>query len=160
MSFSRWRSVACFLACALGACGPIGATNLIGDAEVALARAHAADAERLAPYETTLADLYLAKAREEQGHAKYADARDLAAECVRQANLAAKKAAERRARAPAPVPAPAPAANKPAGQAPAGNREAIPAAPLVPAPLVPAPPAPAPLRLAPVTPPAPADPRE
>ncbi len=65
-----------------------------------MARAHAADGEKLAPYETTLADLYLTKAREEQGHAKYADARELAADCIKQADLAARKAVEHR-RSPA-----------------------------------------------------------
>jgi hypothetical protein len=98
------RSAACCLACALSACGPVGATSLINDAEVAVARAHAADGEKLAPYETTLADLYLTKAREEQGHAKYSDARELAADCIKQADLAARKSVEHR-RAPPSAPA-------------------------------------------------------
>jgi hypothetical protein len=104
-------------------CGPVGATSLVGDAEVALARAHAADGERLAPYETTLADLYLQKAREEQGYAHYSDAKALAADCVKVADVAAKKAAERRTSGATPL-APAatiqhPALEKAAPQQPA-----------------------------------------
>ncbi len=85
-----------------------------------MARAHAADGEKLAPYETTLADLYLIKAREEQGHARYADAKDLAADSIKLAELAAKKSVDHRASPPsgpipqatlppAPLPAPVPA---------------------------------------------------
>ncbi len=115
MAPSLARSATCFFACTLAACGPIGATSLIADAEVALARAHAADGEKLAPYETTLADLYLVKAREEQGHAKYSDAKDLAEDCIHEAELAAKKAAERKLQPAAPAsPAPMPAAVAPA----------------------------------------------
>jgi len=90
------------------ACGPISATSVIGDAEVALARAHAAESEKYAPYETTLADLYLVKAREEQGHAHYTEASQLAADAVKFASAATKKAAESRA---GTAPSPAPTAN-------------------------------------------------
>ena len=85
------------LACLLLGCGPLTATSVIDDAESALVRARAADADRFAPYEATLADLYLAKAREEQGHAHYADARALANEALRYAGAAARKTAENRA---------------------------------------------------------------
>ena len=64
---------------------------------VALVRARAADADRFAPYEATLAELYLTKAREEQGHARYADARALANEALRYAGAAARKATDNRA---------------------------------------------------------------
>lgn len=73
------------------------ATSVIDDAQFALVRARAVEAEKYAPYETTLADLYLAKAREEQGHARYADARVLANEALRFAAAAARKAADNRA---------------------------------------------------------------
>ena len=89
-------------------CGPLLATSVVDDAEVALARAHAADGEKYALYETTLADLYLVKAKEEQGYARYSDARDLAGEAVRYAEAATRKAAERRTSADAP---PVPTAN-------------------------------------------------
>ena len=124
MASLRGRSAAWLLPCALAACGPIGATSLIGDAEVALARAHAADGEKLAPYETTLADLYLVKAREEQGNAHYADARALAGDCVKVAELAARKAAERRS-SPAAVP------DRPAEKAPSSAAPRVVPAPLV-----------------------------
>ena len=44
-------------------CGPVAATSVIDDADAALARAHAAEGDKYALYETTLADLYLVKAR-------------------------------------------------------------------------------------------------
>jgi len=84
------------LACLLFGCGPVTATSVIDDAELALVRARAADADRFAPYEATLADLYLAKAREEQGHARYADARALANEALRYAGAASRKATDNR----------------------------------------------------------------
>jgi len=86
------------------ACGPVAATSVIDDAEVAVVRAHAADGEKYALYETTLADLYLAKAKEESGHAHYADAHDLATEALRNAQEATRKAAERRTSDKAPAP--------------------------------------------------------
>lgn len=93
------------VAIALCACGPVAATSTINDAEVAVLRAHAGDGEKYAPYDTTLADLYLAKAREEQGHAHYADARELAADAQRFAEQASRKAGERRGGAPDAAPA-------------------------------------------------------
>ena len=58
-------------------------------------RARAADGDNLAPYETTLADLYLVKAQEEQSHSHYPEATELAAESLKAAGLAEKKAAGR-----------------------------------------------------------------
>jgi hypothetical protein len=52
-------------------CGPIQSTSLILDADTQLEAARAADAPKYAPYEYTLADAYLHKAREEQGYADY-----------------------------------------------------------------------------------------
>src|SRR3979490_425035 len=89
------RLIGLLAALALG-CGPIGATSVINDAEVALARAHASEGEKYALYETTLADLYLAKAREERGHAHYAEAAELGADALKFAETAGRKAAERR----------------------------------------------------------------
>jgi len=85
-------------------CGPVLATSVIDDAEVADLRAHAADGEKYALYETTLADLYLAKAKEEQGHARYSAARDLATDALKFAQDATKKAGERRAADTSPTP--------------------------------------------------------
>ena len=84
------------LLCLLLGCGPATATSVIDDADGALVRARAANAERYGLYEATLADLYLAKAREEQGHARYADAQALAADALRFAQAAGRKASERR----------------------------------------------------------------
>jgi len=83
------------LACLLLGCGPLTATSAIDDADRALVRARAADSERYAAYETTLAELYLAKAREEQGYAQYGEARSLASEALRFANDANRKVADR-----------------------------------------------------------------
>src|SRR5438067_3395873 len=94
------------LACLLLGCGPVTATSVIDDAELALVRARAADADRFAPYEATLADLYLAKAREEQGHARYADARALASEALRYAGAASRKSADNRAAPASPAAVP------------------------------------------------------
>jgi hypothetical protein len=93
------------LACLLLGCGPVTATSVIDDADGALLRARAANADRYALYESTLADLYLAKAREEQGHARYADAQALAAEALRLAQAAGRKASERHIAPPADDPA-------------------------------------------------------
>jgi hypothetical protein len=84
------------LACLLFGCGPVTATSVIDDADAALLRARSADADRYAPYEATLAELYLTKAREEQCHARYADARALAGEALRHAGAAARQAADKR----------------------------------------------------------------
>jgi len=79
------------------------ATGVVDDAEVALARAHGAESEKYAPYETTLADLYLLKAKEEQGHARYSDAKQLAADALKYAEAATRKTAERRTTVPSPA---------------------------------------------------------
>ena len=80
----------------------MAATSVIDDADAALARAHAAEGEKYALYETTLADLYLLKAREEQGHARYSEAAQLGSEALKFAETATRKAAERRTSANAP----------------------------------------------------------
>jgi hypothetical protein len=120
------------------------ATSVINDADVALARAHAAEGEKYATYETTLADLYLVKAREEQGHAHYAEAKELAAEALKHATAATNKAAERRATAPAPT-VPTATVQRPDVAAPApapAPKPATPIAPSTPTPAAPTQPAP------------------
>jgi len=93
------------LACLLLGCGPVTATRVIDSADAALVRTRGADGDKLAPYETTLAALYLAKAREKQGYAQYEDAEILAAEARRFADAASLKAGQRRATDPVPAPA-------------------------------------------------------
>ena len=97
------RALALSLAAVSVSCGPVGATSLINDAEVATARAHAADGDRYAIYETTSADLYLQKAREEQGRARYEEAMALARESVAFADQAEQKARSQRSSGVAPV---------------------------------------------------------
>ncbi len=99
-------ALAAALAAAVAGCGPIGATSLIADAEIACARAHAADGDRHAIYETTSADLYLEKAKEEQGHAHYGPAMELAKKSVELAEAATLRAAQSRTGAAPPAPAP------------------------------------------------------
>jgi hypothetical protein len=62
------RSALPLLALVLGCIGPIMSVSDIGSAQSELAAARAADAPRLAPYEYTLADLYLNEARELQAY--------------------------------------------------------------------------------------------
>jgi hypothetical protein len=95
--------IACLLALVAAAgCGPVGATTVIDDAGAALGRAHAAEGEKYAPYETTLADLYLAKAKEKQGYSRYSEAAQLGSQALKYAEAATRKAAERRTSANAP----------------------------------------------------------
>ena len=103
------RPVACLLALLAAGCGPVRATSVIGDAETAVARARAAGSEKTAPYETVSAELYLAKAREQQGRAQYGAAEDLAKQSLRFAQEAIERAGEGRSRG-----APAPAQGSPA----------------------------------------------
>jgi hypothetical protein len=75
------------LASGAAGCGPIEATAVINDAEVALAGARAARGYDHAPYEYTTAELYLEKAREERGYAHFGVA-------IRYARKAAQSARE------------------------------------------------------------------
>jgi hypothetical protein len=77
--------------CALAGCGPTYSTSLILDADVQFEAARAADAAKYAPYEYTLAEAYLHKAREEQGYADY----DVCIRFAKKAGEAAKKAKEK-----------------------------------------------------------------
>ena len=94
------------LSAALVCCAPAKATSAIGDAQAALQRATASEGERYAPYETTLATLYLRKAMEEQDRGNRSQARALADDARRYADDASGKAAERRAAATSRPPPP------------------------------------------------------
>ena len=59
-------------------CGPILSTVLIQQAAAELEGAKAAHAEIHAPYEYTGAELYLEKAKEQQGYAEFSPAVDFA----------------------------------------------------------------------------------
>ena len=80
---------------------------MIGDAEAAVASARAAGGEKLAPYETISAELYLSKAREEQGRAQYGAAKELAEQSLRFAQQAIERAGEGRSTRGGASPAPA-----------------------------------------------------
>ena len=53
------------------ACGPVQSVTVIWEASSALEGARASDAQRLAPYEYTSAELFLDKALEEQSYADF-----------------------------------------------------------------------------------------
>lgn len=91
---------------ALLSCASVNdASNAIGQAQTALDGARAGEADRYAPYETTLSDMYLAKAREEQARGKGAEAQKLGEEALKYAQTASRKSAERRAAVSTPPPA-------------------------------------------------------
>ena len=73
-------------------CGPILSTKGTSDAKDALAKAEAANAAELAPYEYTLAQEYLRKADELWGHSKFGDSHTYAQKALEMANAAEEKA--------------------------------------------------------------------
>ncbi len=88
------------LALAFGAsgCGPIQSTAYLIDTEVMLEAARTAQADKLAPYEWTSANLYMVKSKEEVGYADFEQAVDYAKKAVGFATKArdvALKAAKR-----------------------------------------------------------------
>lgn len=112
----RTRISAAALLLALAGCAPIGAHSVIREAETALVRARAAGAERFAPYQTASAELYLEKAREEQGRAQYGAAKDLARQSVDFSRQAVERAGEQGTSASTPPvadPASAPTSRNP-----------------------------------------------
>ncbi|MCA2980527.1 MAG: DUF4398 domain-containing protein [Myxococcaceae bacterium] len=87
---------------ALAGCGPVQSTGLLMDADVMLEAARTAQAERLAPYEWTAAQLYLHKSREEVGYSEYEQAVGYAKKAVDFATRA-RDAAVRGARRAGPA---------------------------------------------------------
>ncbi len=77
-SRTRW------LALTLGAlsCGPVQSTAYLIDTETMLEAARTAQADKLAPYEWTAANLYLVKAKEEVGYSDFEQAVDYAKKAV------------------------------------------------------------------------------
>lgn len=76
----------------LAGCGPVRTTANLLDADVQIQAARTAGAEKEAPYEWTLANLYLHKAREEVGHSDYQAGVDFAVKASKYANEAREKA--------------------------------------------------------------------
>ena len=70
------------------ACGPVMSTSHLLDADVQLEAARTAQADKLAPYEWTAANLYLHKAREEVGYADFEQAVTYASKASMFANAA------------------------------------------------------------------------
>jgi len=75
---------------ALSGCGPLRSTAFILDAEVQIEAARTAGAEKYAPYEFTLAQLYIKKAREVVGFSDY----EVGVGFAEQASAQARKAKE------------------------------------------------------------------
>lgn len=63
-------------------CGPVQSTALLIDTETMLGAAKTAQADKLAPYEWTAANLYLAKSKEEVGYSDFEQAVDYAKKAV------------------------------------------------------------------------------
>jgi len=83
---------------ALAGCGPIRSTAALIDADVAVEAARTAGAPEASPYEFTLAEAYLNKAREVSGYAQYeaaaryaVRARDLGDEARKNATSASNR---------------------------------------------------------------------
>jgi hypothetical protein len=76
------------LLAALSACGPVQSTAYLLDAEVQIEAARTAQADKLAPYEWTLANLYIRKAREEVAYSDFEVAVDFARKASENANKA------------------------------------------------------------------------
>jgi hypothetical protein len=91
----RNRPLLAALLLALGApalfgCGPLRSTAFILDAEVQIEAARTAGAEKYSPYEFTLAQLYIKKAREVVGFSDY----EVGVGFAEQASAQARKAKE------------------------------------------------------------------
>jgi hypothetical protein len=76
----------------LAACGPIQSTAALIDADVEIDAARAAGAAQTSPYEFTSAEMYLKKAREVSGRARYEAATRLATRSLELAKEARKNA--------------------------------------------------------------------
>lgn len=67
---------------ALVGCGPVQSTSYLIDTETMLEAARTAQADKLAPYEWTAANLYLAKSKEEVGYSDFEQAVDYGKKAV------------------------------------------------------------------------------
>ncbi len=96
------------------ACGPVQSTAHIIDADTQLESARALGAEKHAPYESTLSERYLRKAREQVGRSKYESAIELAQKALKHASAAKARAqAARRLEPSKTAPSVPPAPNAP-----------------------------------------------
>ncbi len=76
----RWVLLA--LTVGASGCGPVQSTAYLIDTETMLGAAQTAQADKLAPYEWTAANLYMAKAKEEVGYSDFEQAVDYAKKAV------------------------------------------------------------------------------
>jgi hypothetical protein len=81
-SSAALRCVFAAVAVLAAACGPVQSTSYLMDTETMLEAARTAQADRLAPYEWTAANLYYAKSKEEVGYADFEQAVDYAKKAV------------------------------------------------------------------------------
>ncbi|MCA9542820.1 MAG: DUF4398 domain-containing protein [Myxococcales bacterium] len=93
-------------AVALVGCGPISATSAIHDASVAIDAARGAKAPQFAVFEFVSAELYLRKAREEEGYSDFQAAVNFARKAEAMAAHAKTRATARTRKGMAPAPAP------------------------------------------------------
>jgi hypothetical protein len=111
MSRPSARSVLVLIALGVLAsgCGPIQSTAYLIDTETMLEAARTAQADKLAPYEWTAANLYYAKSKEEVGYSDFEQAVDYGKKAVAFATKARDAALKvgRRAGDPAPSDPPA-----------------------------------------------------
>lgn len=93
----------------LSGCGPIQSTSYLIDTETMLEAARVAQADKLAPYEWTAANLYFAKSKEEVGYSDFEQAVDYGKKAVNFATRARDTALKvgRRSGEPAPSDPPA-----------------------------------------------------
>lgn len=77
----RWLLPTLALLCASG-CGPVQSTSYLIDTENMLEAARTAQADKLAPYEWTAANLYYGKSKEEVGYSDFEQAVDYGKKAV------------------------------------------------------------------------------
>jgi len=102
---SALRWVVASLTALLVGCGPVQSTSYLIDTETMLEAARTAQADKLAPYEWTAANLYLAKSKEEVGYSDFEQAVDYGKKAVSFATKARDVALKvgRRNREPTPT---------------------------------------------------------
>lgn len=81
-SANAWRGLLLALSICASGCGPVQSTAYLIDTETMLGAAKTAQADKLAPYEWTAANLYMAKSKEEVGYSDFEQAVDYAKKAV------------------------------------------------------------------------------
>ncbi len=81
-AIKRLRWVLALAALCASACGPVQSTSYLIDTETMLEAARTAQADKLAPYEWTAANLYMAKSKEEVGYSDFEQAVDYGKKAV------------------------------------------------------------------------------